>query len=47
MKWLGQHKRTGKVKSTGSITTGGPIILQENLGFLDKASATVFVFPGM
>jgi len=31
MKWLGQHKRTGKVKSIGSITTGGPIKLQENL----------------
>lgn len=31
MKWLGQHKRTGKIKSTGSITTGGPIKLQENL----------------
>ena len=31
MKWLGQHKRTGKVKSTGSITTGGPVVLQENL----------------
>ena len=31
MKWLGQHKRTGKVKSIGSITTGGPVVLQENL----------------
>ena len=31
MKWIGQHRVTGKTKSTGSITTGGPIILQENL----------------
>ena len=37
MKWLGQHRVTGKTKSTGSITTGGPIILQENLsGQLDE-----------
>ena len=31
MKWLGQHKRTGEIKSIGSITTGGPVVLQENL----------------
>ena len=30
MKWLGRHKVQGKTKSTGSITTGGPIKLQEN-----------------
>jgi|LULN01.1.fsa_nt_gb hypothetical protein len=41
MKWLGQHKRTGKVKSTGSITTGGPVVLQENLSGSLTGSKTV------
>jgi hypothetical protein len=31
MKWLGRHTVTDKTKSTGGITTGGPINLQENL----------------
>ena len=41
MKWLGQHKRTGKVKSIGSITTGGPVVLQENLSGALTGSKTV------
>jgi len=41
MKWLGQHKRTGEIKSIGSITTGGPVILQENLSGSLTGSKTV------